>query len=395
MIGFKRWLGVIAAAGFLVACSAVEGPSYAELNTITAEVDTSVEWRTRVGSGSGKHYSRLVPQVQDNLIFAADRHGLVVALNKDNGQRVWSQRLGGRAGFLNRWFRGEPARLSGITIAGSMLFVGSENGKVYALNSDTGEVQWQQSVPGEVLSAPSVGEGRVVMHLGSGYIVALSARTGEQQWLHEEEVALLSLRGVSRPVIASGGVIFGSATGKAVVLLSQSGQIAWEERLATPSGSTELERLIDVDGAPLVLGTTFVMSAFNGELVALDLRSGEVAWKQNHGAWRSPVLAANRIALVNQDSHMLSIDRNTGIERWRNSELFNRSLTEPAVIGQYLISADRFGYLHWFNRSSGSLAGRLELNEDVALQSAPIVADDILYVQDARGYIYAVSQRVK
>lgn len=390
MMAFKRWLGMGAVALLLAACSSVEGPTYAELSSISTAVDAQVVWKSRVGAGSGEHFARLAPQVQDGVVYVADRHGLVVALNKDNGQRIWSQRLGGRPGILNRWFRGEPARLSGITVAGSMVFLGSENGVVYALNSDTGEIEWQQRVPGEVLAAPTVGEGRVILHLGSGYIVSLSARTGEQQWRHEEEVALLSLRGVSRPVIASGGVIFGTATGKAVVLLSQNGQMAWEERLGVPSGSTELERVVDVDGSPLLMGAVFVMSAFNGELVALDLRSGEVLWKQNHGAWRTPVQSQTRIIVVNQDSHVLSLDRNNGLERWRNSELFNRSLTEPALLDSYLISADRFGYLHWLDRANGNLVGRLELNKDVAIQAAPVVSDNRIYVQDSRGYVYAI-----
>lgn len=395
MMVFKRWLGAFAAVAFLAACSSTEGPSYAELTNIVPEVSASIVWETKVGSGTEGHYSRLRPAIQDDVIYAADRHGLVVAINAANGNRFWTQRLGGRTGIMNRWFRGESARISGITAAGSMLFIGSENGKVIALNADDGEVIWEQTVPGEVLAAPTVGEGRVVSHLGSGYVVSLAARTGEHQWTHEEEVSLLSLRGTSQPAISSGGVIFGTATGKAVVLLSETGQIAWEERLATPSGSTELERLVDIDGAPLVLGGTFYMSAFNGELVGLDLRSGEAVWKQNHGAWRAPVQAGNRIALVNQDSHMLSIDRNNGIELWRNTDLFNRSLTEPAVLSSYLISGDRFGYLHWFNRTNGRLVGRLELDEDVAIQGAVQVAGDNLIVQDARGKIYAISQQAR
>lgn len=395
MMVLKRWLGAFTAVILLAACSSTEGPTYAELTNITPEVTGSIVWESRVGSGSEGHFSRLRPAIQDDVIYAADRHGLVVAMNVANGERIWTKRLGGRTGIFNRWFRGESARISGITAAGSLLFIGSENGKVIALNADSGEIVWEQSVPGEVLSAPTVGEGRVITHLGSGYIVSLSARTGERQWIHEEEVSLLSLRGVSQPAISSGGVIFGTATGKAVVLLSQTGQMAWEERLATPSGATELERLVDIDGAPLVMGGTFFMSAFNGELVALDLRSGEALWKQNHGAWRSPVQAGNRIALVNQDSHMLSIDRSTGVELWRNSELFNRGLTEPAVLSTFLVSGDRFGYLHWFNRTNGRLVGRLELNDDVAIQSAVQVAGDNLIVQDSSGRIYAISQQAR
>jgi|SRR5690554_6246538 len=389
----KRWLTAFAATALLAACSSSDdGPRHAELQPITTTVEGRIEWQTRVGQGIEGHYSKLRPVVQDDTIFVADRHGAVVALNAANGRQLWRADFGGRRGILNRWFRGEPARLSGLAVAGSMLFVGSENGKVMALNSDNGELIWEQKVPGEVLSAPTVGDGRVVVHLGSGYVVALAARTGEIQWRHEDDVSLLSLRGTSRPAIASGGVMYGSATGKVVVLIAQTGQMAWEERIATPTGSTELERIVDADGSPLIVGGTMYLSAQNGELAALDLRTGEVLWKRDYAAWRSPVQVQNRIVIVDQESYLVAVDRNNGLEQWRNNDLYLRSVTEPVNVGSYLIAADRFGYLHWFNRNDGQLVGRLSLNDD-PVRAAPVVAGDRIIVQDAAGRVYAISQR--
>ncbi|WP_194756986.1 outer membrane protein assembly factor BamB [Aliidiomarina indica] len=393
MIKTKHWLVVAVASIFLAACSSKdEGPRHADLRSITPEVTASEVWSTRVGIGEGNHYSRLRPVHQDGVIYVADRHGTVAALNADNGRELWSQKMGGRKPVFGRFFGGEPARFSGIAVAGSMLFVGSENGVVYAFDSDSGELKWEQKVPGEVLAAPSVGEGRVVVHLGSGIVAALRAQDGEILWTHEEEVSLLSLRGTSPVALNSGGAIFGSATGKVVVLIAENGMLAWEERISVPTGSTDLERLVDVDGAPLVWGGTIYMSAFNGDLAAFDLRNGEVMWKREYGSWRGPVQAATRIALVNQQSHLISIDRANGMELWRNSDLFLRSLTEPAVSGSYLVSGDRFGYLHWFNRSNGELVGRYRIGDE-RIHSAPLIVGDKLIVQDAKGNVVALREQ--
>ncbi|TRW50321.1 outer membrane protein assembly factor BamB [Aliidiomarina halalkaliphila] len=390
MIKTKHWLVVAVASIFLAACSSKdEGPRHAELRSITTEVTASEVWSTRVGIGQGNHHSRLRPVHQDGVIYVAGRHGAVAAINAESGRKLWSKELGGRKPVFGRYFGGEPARLSGIAVAGSMLFVGSENGLVYAFNADNGELLWEQKVPGEVLAAPTVGEGRVVVHLGSGIVAALRARDGEIMWTHEEEVSLLSLRGTSPAVINSGGVIFGSATGKVVVLIAENGMLAWEERISVPTGSTDLERLVDVDGAPLVWGGNIYVSAFNGDLAAFDLRNGEVLWKREYGSWRGPVQAVNRIVLVDQQSHMISIDRSNGMELWRNSDLFLRSLTEPAVSGSYLVSGDRFGYLHWFNRSNGELVGRYQVGDD-RIHGAPVIVDDKLIVQDAKGNVVAI-----
>ncbi|RUO32766.1 outer membrane protein assembly factor BamB [Aliidiomarina sanyensis] len=395
MIKTKQWLAVVAAVLLVSACSSRDqGPQHAELQQITTEVSASQIWSTRVGTGFRGHFSRLRPVHADGIVYAADRQGTIVALNVENGREVWSKHVGGRQPLFGRYFAGEPARLSGLTVAGSMLFVGSENGLVYAFNREDGELLWEQKVPGEVLAPPAVGEGRVVVHLGSGNVVALRASTGEQLWIHEEEVSLLSLRGTSPLAIQSGGVIFGSATGKAVVLILESGMLAWEERVTVPSGSTDLERVVDIDGAPLVAGTTVYMSAYNGDLVALDLRSGEVLWRREYGSWRGPVMSANRIILVNQQSHVISVDRSNGLEQWRNSDLFLRSLTEPATQGGYLVSGDRFGYLHWFNRSNGELVGRYNLGDE-PIRGAPLVVNDKIIVQDGRGRVVALRQQTR
>jgi len=385
-----------AAALLLAACSSTEGgPQHAELGPIDNTISTEIVWSTKVGTGTGEHYSRLTPAYNDDTVYVADRHGMVQALNASNGRVKWQRSFSERRPVFGRFFAGEPARISGgLVVAGSYVFFGTENGKAYALNKDSGETVWESSLPGEVLSKPAVGEGRVVFHLGSGLIAGLNAQSGEQVWLHEEEVSLLSLRGTSTPVISNGGVFLGTASGKAIVLIAEGGQLAWEERLSVPSGSTDLERLVDADGSPVHVGTTLYIGTFNGEFSALDLNSGDILWRRDYGSWRAPVRANNRIVLVDQRSHMVSLDRFSGNESWRNNDLYYRSLTEPAVHENYLISGDRFGVLHWVDARSGNLAGRLELNDE-PINVSPIVAGDLLIVQSASGHVYAVRYRTR
>src|SRR5690606_155832 len=123
--------------------------------------------------------------------------------------RLWRQDLTPATGFslLGLFRNGPPAKLAGgLTLDGDTLYVGNESGMLYAINKDNGEIQWQSQLEGEVVSAPAVGEGYVVLHLGNGMVVGLDAADGEEQWRHEEEVPALTLRGSSSPVISAGGV---------------------------------------------------------------------------------------------------------------------------------------------------------------------------------------------
>lgn len=381
------------AVAFLAACSSTDEPDFAELGPIDEQVSPRVQWSTNLGHGSDEFFSRLSPTYADGIIYAADRHGRVSAVNAENGRRMWQTDLSPDKPFsLTSVFRkGPPARLSGgITLANGVLYVGTENGQMYALDAATGDINWEVNVPGEVVSAPAYGEGFLIAHLGNGLLYAMDASNGEERWRHEEEVPTLSLRGTSSPAIASGGVIMGSNNGRAAVLILESGQIAWDERITAPSGSTDLQRMVDIDATPVVRGDTLYLLSFNGELVALQLRSGDVLWRRDYQGYRTPQVTASRIYLTNSRSHVLELDRINGNERWRNNALYGRSLTEVAIHGNYLITADRFGVVHWLDRESGRLVGRHELRKD-GIQVAPLVVDDKVIIQTNKGRLIALS----
>lgn len=391
LINWRNLFSALVLASLVSACSSTEEPDYADLSPIDEQVNPRVAWSYNIGKGSDEFFSRLSPVHSDGVLYAADRHGLVSAINADNGRRIWRVDLSPDKPFsLFSVFRsGPPARLSGgITYHNGTLYLGSENGDMYALNAANGEIEWHVNVPGEVVSAPAYGEGYLVTHLGNGMVLALDAQSGEERWRHEEEVPTLSLRGASSPVVQSGGVVLGTNNGRAAVLILENGQLAWDERVIAPSGSSDLERMVDIDATPVVQGDTLYLLAYNGELVALELRSGEVIWRRDYAGYRTPQVTASQIFLTTQNSHIAAIERLNGNERWRNTELYGRSLTEVAVMPDHLVSADRFGFVHWFDRETGRLVGRHEADE---IQVAPLRVNDKVIIQTNKGRLIALS----
>ncbi len=390
----KLLLTVVATAVFLVGCSSNGVQQrHADLQAFTPSIKAKVVWETRVGLGTEEHFTALQPAYSDGVVYAAERYGLLIAHDAKSGKRLWQRDLGGKKRFVEHFPRGDSARLSaGPVIVNDRLYLASENGVVYALDKSNGETIWQAQMKGEVMSPVAVGEGYVVVHLSNGFLVALRESDGVQQWDFEEDTSLLSLRSVSRPTITSGGVVVGTSTGKLQVLLLDSGRLAWEERIAAPTGSSDLERMTDVDGTPLVVGSTVYVSGYKGETVALELRTGDVLWKRDQASASAPVLIRNRLVLVNQESHIVALDRISGTELWRNNDLFYRSLTNVELHGEYLAVGDRFGYLHWLDRNTGELAGRIKLQAGDAIRTAPVNAEEYLVVQSAAGRLYLIEQ---
>lgn len=394
-------VAIVSAAVIAVGCSSSddEEPKFATLQPINAEVTPKVLWNESVGSGIGEYFSRLNPVVEYGNVYAADRAGIVRAMNKNNGKTVWEVDLRNMIKFDEArdegWFEGLfaspfPARISGGLVAQyDNVYLGTENGDVIALDAETGELVWHTEVGNEVMSDPAVGEGRVVVHTGGGKVISLDASTGEQQWEYEYQTPMLSVRGASSPAIISGGVIVGDSNGNGMVLIADSGQQAWTQTIGEASGSTELERLADVDAAPASQGTTLYMVAYNGELVALELMSGEVRWKRDYKSFENMLVTAGRIFLTDVNSHIYALDQNGGIERWSNTRLFGRELSAPARHRGHILVGDFEGYLHWLDDDSGEIKGRYHVGGD-GVYAAPVVNDNVAYVQTRDGDIIAL-----
>lgn len=145
------------------------------LPTVENQFTPTTAWSTSVGSGIGNFYSNLHPALADNVVYAADRAGLVKALNADDGKEIWSVSLAEKDG----WFSKEPALLSGgVTVSGGHVYIGSEKAQVYALNTSDGTVAWQTKVAGEALSRPVVSDGLVLIHTSNGQLQALNEADG-------------------------------------------------------------------------------------------------------------------------------------------------------------------------------------------------------------------------
>lgn len=267
------------------------------LPTVENQFTPTTAWSTSVGSGIGNFYSNLHPALADNVVYAADRAGLVKALNADDGKEIWSVSLAEKDG----WFSKEPALLSGgLTVSGGHVYIGSEKAQVYALNTSDGTVAWQTKVAGEALSRPVVSDGLVLIHTSNGQLQALNEADGAVKWTVNLDMPSLSLRGESAPATAFGAAVVGGDNGRVSAVLMEQGQMIWQQRISQATGSTEIDRLSDVDTTPVVVNGVVFALAYNGNLTALDLRSGQIMWKRELGSVNDFIVDGNRIYLVDQ-----------------------------------------------------------------------------------------------
>jgi len=197
------------------------------------------------------------------------------------------------------------------------------------------------------------------------------------------------LRGVSSPSLAAGGAVIGSLDGQLMVYLIENGQQGWTVEVGEPTGSTELDRVIDIDSRPVIYGDKVYSVSARGNLAAIDLRTGRILWKRQYSSYRQISIDGNTIYLTDVKGHVYAIDRVNGLEKWSQLSLTNRNVTGPAVVGNYVVVGDFEGYLHWLDAATGDFVARHEVDGS-GIFSTPVVEDGILYVQSRDGDLQAI-----
>ena len=382
----KTLLVGLVASVLLAGCSSEQDTIVmSPLPEVTSQFTPETVWDKSVGDGVGKYYSHLSPAWEGSSVYAADRNGLVKALDTDSGVEIWSVNLAEKTGFLSADI---PAMLSGgLTVSGEHVYVGTERGTLIALNANDGEIAWTANARGEVLSRPEVSDGLVLVHTGNGLLQAFDTASGEQRWSLNLDTPSLSVRGESAPAVAMGAAFVGGDNGRVSAVMLGQGQIIWQQRISQTTGTTEISRLNDVDMTPVVADGRVYAIAYNGNLVAMDMRRGQILWKRDFGSVNELVLDGESLYVVDQDDNVYGLRAADGVTMWSQDKLLHRNLSAPEIFNGYLVVGDGEGYLHWLDTSNGQFVAQNKLNSSGIL-SRPSIAGDKLMVQARDGRLY-------
>lgn len=384
----RKLLALIPIVSLMVGCGTAADPTswfgekkvvtpMGELLDITNPLNTNTLWQTTVGVGGDGQRLGLKPAVYQGQVFAADSEGVVTALDATTGSKLWQTEL--------------ELPVSGGPGAGEdLVVVGTENGRVIALEQSSGKERWSARVTSEILSTPAIGQGRVVIHTIDGRLFGLDSKTGEQQWRYDRDTAILTLRGSSSPVINGDRIICGFSGGKLVSLSIADGLVDWDATVKVPSGRSELERLADIDGDPLVHGGAVYVATYQGSVAAVGLVSGRLVWKQDFSSYGGVAANWRNIYLSNDKGHVMALDPDNGVTVWQQQQLFGRALSTPAVLNDYLAVGDKEGYVHLLHTDDGKIVGRFRVGSE-PIVAQPIEQNGVLYVFGSGGEIAAVS----
>ncbi len=349
----------------------------AELVDFEPTLEVKTLWSSSVEDGSGEQQVNLVPNVYQGRVFAAGRSGEVRALDAASGTEVWSVET-------------DLAFSAGPGVGEGLVLLGTSDAAVVALDENSGEQVWRARVSSEVLSVPKAAEGIVVVQTIDGKVAGLDSLSGERRWVYQRSVPVLTLRGTSSPVIDGLQVIGGFASGKLVALDLVNGKLLWEIGVATPSGRSELERMVDLDGDPVVRDGIVYVATFQGELAAVAADTGVVLWRREASSYAGISADWRYIYLTDDRDSVWAFDPGNGSAVWRQKKLHGRRLSAPAIFDDYILVGDFEGYLHWLHAEDGRMVARIQAG-DAPIRVQPRVVLDTVYVYTEEGELTALT----
>jgi outer membrane protein assembly factor BamB len=347
----------------------------AELVDFQEEVSIVRQWSVNVGSGAKNYLISLRPTANSDTVFAADYEGQITALDVGTGNVRWQAQL-------------DVPVTGGVGYGAGLVMVGTVEGEVFTLDAKDGAVLWTSQVSSEVLSSPKSNGEIVVVHSIDNKIAALDAKTGEEIWQHDGDAPILSVRGTSESIVTNNMVLSGFDSGKLIAFSPDNGSVIWETRLALPTGRTELERMVDIDGEPLLVGDVIYSVTYQGRVGAVSRGTGRSLWSQDSSSHHAPAYGDGQIYVTGAEDSVQAFQAGNGQSVWSNDQLFLRRLTGPVKLSGTIATADAEGYLHLLDPSDGRFVGREKI--DGSGVSTPMLSvGESLIIQSNNGKISA------
>ena len=290
-------------------------------------------------------YGRLIPAVYDGSVYYINSSGYISSINLDSGKLQWSKDT-------------QDIVSSGLDVSFKTISYATLDGSLVTLDPKDGSEIWRSATSSESLSPPVNSGSHLILHTIDGRVSGYDLKSGKRDWFHQTVLPSLTLRGTSRPFIDEGFVFSGFASGKVAMIYPDSGAIRLELPVTLNEGSSELERIIDIDGKSIIVNNFLISASYQGNITAINLRDGRPSWQEEISSVKDLASNGNRVIAVDSKSVVKAFGTATGARIWEQEDLKLRKLTAPSSIGNLIAVGDFEGYIHLLNTQSGEFEGR-------------------------------------
>ena len=343
----------------------------AVLPPITGVNAASILWSASVGKSGGYLFT---PAFGDKLVYAAGRDGITYALSEEGGRIV--TRLDAKSVLTG-----------GVGVNEDTVVVGSGKGDIIALDS-AGRSLWKSAVSGEVLAAPVVASGNVIVRTADGRILALNRIDGKRKWVFQRAAPALTLRTNASVVVNRGVIYAGYPGGKVIALELDSGKPIWEATISLARGATELERIADVAGLPILDDTRICAAVYQGRTGCVETLNGNVLWSREISSADGVAIDAKHLYVADTAGNVFALDKTNGATVWKLEKLQLRDPGTPVVVKGKILIGEKDGLIHVMSPENGELIGRVPTDGSRVVSLS--ASGDRVIAQTEKGGVFAI-----
>ena len=330
-------------------------------------------WKQSVGAAGVYAFS---PALVDNSLFVASAGGVIVRLDAATGREIWR-------------IKAASNLTAGVGAAGGVLAVGAAKGVILAYD-DAGKLLWQGQASSEILSTPVLSQDIVIVRSVDNRISAFDARTGARKWSVLRTTPALTLRNAPGMVIGAGTVYVAQPGGKLLALALANGAPRWESVVGEPRGATELERVTDIAGTPVLFDKDVCAVSYQGRVGCFDAATGAARWTKDQSSSVGVAVDQRFVFTADEKGALAAFSREGGQSAWKNDKLANRRLSTPASWQRAVVVGDYQGYIHFLSREDGAFIGRVGTDGSPVI-SVPVIAGSNLIFQTQSGTVTALA----
>lgn len=357
----------LAASIIALAACGTSKPKPAELPPKSEVLGVRQAWNIQVSPISFP----LVTNVSGDVVTVAGSNGTVVAIDARNGKEMWRAKT-------------DAPLSAGVGSDGTIAAVVTNENDLVALQG--GKVLWKQKLTAETFTPPLVAGRRVFVQTADRTTTAWDGQSGRRLWTQTRTGDNLVLK---RPgvMLAVGDTLVAGVGGRLVGMNPANGSSRWEAPIASPRGTNDVERLVDLTGTVSRVDNTLCARAYLATIGCVDANRGTLLWTKP--AQGSDGLSGDERALYGTESNgvVTAWRRDDGERLWSVDAYKYRTLTAPLAVGRTLILGEGTGQLLFLNREDGAPVNRVA-PDGSAIAADPVLAANTVVVVTRKGGVF-------
>lgn len=348
-------------------------------------------WTIPIGEGAQDDRPlNTTPIVIDGTIYTIDTDSQLRAFGTNDGKQKWQT-------YIGKADEDEPVIGGGLAFGENTLFATNGFDEILALDYKAGKILWRQKLPAPARAAPTILNNRVYVATVDNRLLALSVSNGSRLWDYQGLTEMTGLVGTGSPAATNDVVIAGFSSGELTALRVENGSVAWTDNLAGLRGMGGLSSLSDIRALPVIEGGLVFAISFGGRMVALDVRTGSRVWQREIGGVNTPWVAGKTLYVVTLENALVALNGADGKVLWVTQlPAFEKPKDRedpirwsgPVLAGDRLILSGSSGQILQADPRTGVLGDSI-LQGDASFTQPPIVAGETLYMLDTSGQLRA------